>query len=122
MGLPISTKHLRDVIQDILEENGVQVFYKKAKNVEGIHIVFRIDDFKSDEVMKVFTLDVRVVDKRQRSDMAELLADAIWDGFDHLYYLDDSLEFTTYQNTRSIVDEEDASVIHRRLLFEVRAL
>ena len=122
MGLPIRMRHLRKVVRELLEEHCSTVHYKRAKRADGLHVVFRIDDFRAGEVMKVFALDVRVADQGDNSDAAEDLADEIWDAFDHLYYLDDELEFCTYQNTRNIVDEENASVIHRRLLFEIRAL
>ena len=122
MGIQIKTIYLRSLIRELLEEHCSTVHYRQAKRAEGLHVVFRIDDFRREEVMKVLTLDVRVVDQGKDTDAVEDLADEIWDAFDHLYYLDDHVEFTIYQNTRSIVDEEDASVIHRRLLFEIRAL
>lgn len=122
MGLSISTRKLRREIQTELKKHCSEVYYRRAKKTDGIHVVFRIDDFSADEVMKTFSLDVRVVGRGDSTDDVEDLADEIWDAFDHLYYLDSDLEFHTYQNTRNIVDEEDASVVHRRLLFEIRAL
>lgn len=122
MGLPVSTRKIRRIIQDELLMHCSKVYYRRAKNTSGLHVVFRIDDFKAEEVMRAFALDVRVAGRGDCTDDVEDLADEIWDAFDHLYYLDDDIELHTYQNTRSIVDEEDASVVHRRLLFEIRAL
>lgn len=122
MGLSISTKKLRKVIQTKLLTKCTEVYYRRAKKTTGNHVVFRIDDFSAGEVMKTFSLDVRVVGRGENTNAVEDLADNIWEMFDHMYYLDSDMEFHTYQNTRSIVDEEDATVIHRRLLFEIRAL
>lgn len=122
MGLSVSTRKLRRVIQTELMKHCAEVYYRRAKQASGIHVVFRIDDFRAEEVMKSFSLDVRVSGRGDSTDAVEDLSDAIWDALDHLYYLDDDLEFHVYQNSRSIVEEEDATVIHRRLLFEIRAL
>ena len=122
MGLSVSTRKLRRVIQTELLKYCTEVYYRRAKKVSGIHVVFRIDDFRAEEVMKSLSLDVRVSGRGDSTDEVEDLSDVIWDALDHLYYLDDDLEFHVYQNSRSIVDEEDATVIHRRLVFEIRAL
>ena len=122
MGLPIRQNHLREVIQAKLLTKCDAVAYKRAKQSTGTHVVFMIDSFGSEELLHPVTLDVRISGAGQDSSEIEDLTDSIWDMFDHMYHLDDELEFTSYQNTRSDMDEPDAGVISRRLLIELRVL
>lgn len=121
MGLPLRTNRLRAAIQAQLLTKCGSVFYRKAKNAAGDHLVFLLDSFSSEETINVISLEVRVIGRGDDTSVIEDLSDDIWEMFDHFYYVADDIEFAVYQNTRSVVEEDD-SVIYRRLVFEVRAL
>lgn len=121
MGLSIKTNRLRKIIQQQLLTKCPAVFYRKAKNAAGDHVVFVIDSFTANETVNVLSLEVRVIGTGDDTAAIEDLADDIWEMFDHFYYVADDIELAVYQNMRSIVEEDD-SVIYRRLVFEVRAL
>ena len=121
MGLSLRTNRLRTAIKLLLLTKCDQVFYRKAKGTEGTHVVFLLDEFRADETVNEISLEVRVIGRGGNTEGAEDLSDDIWELLDHYYYTADDIQFTTYQNTRAVVEEDD-SVIYRRLVFEVRAL
>lgn len=122
MGLPMSTRKLRKLIQAELLKHCSQVFYLRAKKASGLHVVFMLSQIDTDEIMQQARLEVRVIDTGDDSDAAEDLSDEIWDAFDHMYYLSADLEFSVYRESRRVMTEEETSVIYRRLLFDIRAL
>ena len=122
MGLPINIDRLRGIITAQLLEFCPKVAYMRAKQSSGPRIVFLLDTIEADEVMRLIQMDIRISCQGDDSSGLEELADEVWDFFDHFYYRDEDLEFSTYQNTRSNMDEEDSAVLCRRLLFDIRAL
>lgn len=122
MGLSVNTDHLREVIRAKLLTKCAYVAYKKAKQATGTHIVFLLDTYTSEELASKGTLDVRISGLGDSSSEVEALTDAVWDDFDHWYYIDDQLQLRSYQNTRHNLDEGDDSVITRRLLIELDVL
>ena len=122
MGLSVNTDHLREVIRAKLLTKCAYVAYKKAKQATGTHIVFLLDTYTSEELASKGTLDVRISGLGDSSSEVEALTDAVWDAFDHWYYIDDQLQLRSYQNTRHNLDEGDDSVITRRLLIELDVL
>jgi len=113
---------IRTAIRTALLTKCSNVFYQRArKDIVGDYIIFDLDLLKG-EVMTQINLDVHIIGSGQNTDSVETIADNVWDLFDHYYYMDSNMEFTSYQNTRSNRDDEDKLTIHRTLNFTLRLL
>jgi len=86
----------------------------------GAFIVYDLDEVTSDEVVKQYNFVVDCVSQGQNTTAIETLADQVWEGLDHWYYLDNDFEFTCYQSVRNNIAEDNFN--HRRLSFVLRLI
>ncbi len=116
-----ATVNIKKIITAKLKAYSNSVYYVKAKKASGTYVVFEFDAWKYDEVGTDMLLVVNVIGTGQDPATVDNLADSIWSGFNHLYYIDSVLDtgVVIYQNARS-AEAADDGVIHRRLVFNMR--
>jgi len=112
---------LRPIIQSQLLTKATRVFYENTKGApEFPYVVYDLNSFLYGEVIDQVELEVNVFDNSDDTATLETLADNIWELFDHKYYIDTNLSFTSYQNVRNNIEVGDKKVRQRRLVFTLR--
>ena len=111
---------VREVIEGFLKGFCDCVYYRKAKRASGTYLVWYLDKWTADEVGSDMMLEVHIMSRGQTTNEIDDLADEIWEALDHMYYIDENVEINVYQNTRDDVEEDDLTLLHRRLVFSMR--
>lgn len=112
---------IRKVIKSKLRERIDCVYYDHAPSKrENIFAVFNLEETTVIDGCTTVNLLVELSDYGTDDTAIEQLADDIQDDFDHFHYLDDSLEFMAYLDSRKTITENDKLILRRRVEFELR--
>lgn len=110
---------LRTALQTILKTKASNVYYEEAPDTHPYpYVVYELSELSHDSGRTLIQLEVNVIDHGDSTSVAEELADDIQDALHKLYYIDTSIQFSSYKNQRNTVKEDDKQIIRRRLLFE----
>ncbi len=111
---------LRTALQTILKAKASNVYYEEAPDTHPYpYVVYELSELSHDSGRTLIQLEVNVIDHGDSTSVAEALADDIQDALHKLYYIDTSIQFSSYKNQRNTVKEDDKQIIRRRLLFEI---
>ena len=111
---------LRTALQTILKAKTSNVYYEEAPDTHPYpYVVYELGELSHDSGRTLIQLEVNVIDHGDSTSVAEALADDIQDALHKLYYIDTSIQFSSYKNQRNTVKEDDKQIIRRRLLFEI---
>lgn len=111
---------LRTALQTILKAKASNVYYEEAPDTHPYpYVVYELSELSHDSGRTLIQLEVNVIDHGDSTSVAESLADDIQDALHKLYYIDTSIQFSSYKNQRNTVKEDDKQIIRRRLLFEI---
>ena len=111
---------LRTALQTILITKASNVYYEEAPDTHPYpYVVYELSELSHDSGRTLIQLEVNVIDHGDSTSVAEALADDIQDALHKLYYIDTSIQFSSYKNQRNTVKEDDKQIIRRRLLFEI---
>lgn len=112
---------IRKAVKSKLREHIDCVYYDHAPSKrENIFAVFNIEETAVIDGCTTVSLLIELSDYGTDDTAIETLADAIQSDFDHYHYLDESLEFMTYLDSRKSIPENDKLILRRRLEFELR--
>lgn len=115
------TLKIRKAITAKLKERVTDVFYGHAPaKRETVFAVFNLEETDVIDGCTTVSLLVELSDYGADDTAIETLADAIQSDFDHHHYLDESLEFMAYLDSRKQIPEKDKLILRRRLEFELR--
>lgn len=117
------TRRLRKAVRaHLVQISGLdQCYYRIAPAKAGTpFLVFLLEEITRDGEIGQYDLEVDISDYGTDDTMVEDLADAVQDGLDYLYYLDEKMEFRVYAETRNTVEESDKNIMRRRLTFSLR--
>lgn len=111
---------LRTALQTILKTKASNVYYEEAPDTHPYpYVVYELSELSHDSGRTLIQLEVNVIDRGYSTSVAETLADEIQDALHKLYYIDASIQFSSYKNQRNTIKEDDKQIIRRRLLFEI---
>ena len=111
---------LRTALQTIFITKASNVYYEEAPDTHPYpYVVYELSELSHDSGRTLIQLEVNVIDHGDSTSVAEALADDIQDALHKLYYIDTSIQFSSYKNQRNTVKEDDKQIIRRRLLFEI---
>ena len=98
-------------------------YYQTAKqDAPSLYAVWTLNGVTADEILDQAELEVYIIGSGDDTTAAENLADTVWSTLDHWTYYSstDGIGFTTYPSTRTPLEEDDKTIIKRRLTFTVR--
>ena len=111
---------LRTALQTILKAKASNIYYEEAPDTHPYpYVVYELSELSHDSGRTLIQLEVNVIDRGDSTSVAETLADEIQDALHKLYYIDASIQFSSYKNQRNTIKEDDKQIIRRRLLFEI---
>lgn len=114
------TVALRRAISDRLKTACPRVTYGQADSKTARpYVVYSLETVSSADDMETVELEANVMDYGANTEPCEGIADQVEALFDKWYYLDDTIQFSTYVDRRQPVTEEDRKIIRRRLLIEI---
>ena len=116
------TTTLRKALQTKLKALCSDVSYRVSRgNHSGLFVVYGLSSV-DEETVSQMTLTVDVLGRGQNTTGVDALADQICEALDHWYYLDTTTDigFTSYQQSRSPIEEDEDTLTHWRLVFLVR--
>ena len=111
---------LRTALQTIFITKASNVYYEEAPDTHPYpYVVYELSELSHDSGRTLIQLEVNVIDHGDSTSVVEMLADEIQYALHKLYYIDASIQFSSYKNQRNTVKEDDKQLIRRRLLFEI---
>lgn len=117
------TRRLRKAVRTyLLQISGLnRCYYRIAPaNAKTPFLVFLLEEITRDGEISQYDLEVDLSDYGTDDTQIEDIADAVQDGLDYLYHIDEILEFRIYAETRNTVEETDKNIMRRRLIFALR--
>lgn len=115
------TRKIRKAVRTKLLERVKEVYYSHAPaDRKNIFAVFNLEEVSVNDGCTVMNLLVELSDYGTDDTTIEDMADAIQEDFDHYHYIDESLEFMSYLDSRKPITEDDKLIMRRRIEFELR--
>lgn len=117
----MKTRKIRKAVRSKLLERVNEVYYGHAPaDRKNIFAVFTLEEVSVIDACTVMNLLVELSDYGTDDTAIEDIADRVQEDFDHYHYLDDSLEFMAYLDSRKTITENDKLILRRRIEFELR--
>lgn len=114
------TVALRKAISERLKTACPRVYYGQAdKSTARPYVVYTVETVATEDDMETMELEANVMDYGADTEPCETIADEVERLFDKWYYLDEEIQFSTYEDRRQPVQEEDRQIIRRRILIEI---
>jgi hypothetical protein len=114
------TEKLKTYLTTLLENACSNVFYENSTDDAPYpYIVYSLEHVK-DEDKYNYDLEVHVWDKSISSKLVESISDNVEFTLDGEYYTDSNQSLTLGLDTRISVPDQDKSLKHRRLLFDLQ--
>ena len=117
------TRRLRKTVRaNLVQISGLNRCYFRIApaNTKTPFLVFLLEEVTRDGEISQYDLEVDISDYGTDDTQIEDIADAVQDGLDYLYHIDDKQEFRIYAETRNTVEETDKNIMRRRLTFALR--
>lgn len=115
------TLKLRKALKDQMLTCIDDVYYGRApSSATKPYAVFVVEENFTRDGCAVCTIIIDIADYGTDDTVIEQLADDIQEAFDHFHYLDISMSFTTYLDSRKPIPEDDKLILRRRIEFELR--
>lgn len=114
------TEALKKYITKTLKEHCNNVFYQSAIDTSLFpYIVYEIDYIKNENLYN-YSLTINIWDKSNKTKEVEKLADDLEQLLDKEYFTDNIQSLTIDLNSRNNLEDEDKSLKHIVLLFDLQ--
>lgn len=115
------TLDIRKAVRNVLLTRTNNVYYRSAPaDCVKPYAVFLIDEVSTIDGCTVMNLLIEVSDYGTDDTAIETLADNIQADFDHYRFINDTLEFSAYLDSRKNITDNDKLILRRRIEFELR--
>lgn len=94
-----------------------RVFYEFGKVGEYPYTNFTVELVEVIDGKYAYELEVNVMDLGDSRTLVDSIADDIQNTFDHLYFANQNISFTSYLGKRNTVTEENKNIKRNRLAF-----
>lgn len=117
----MATAKLREYLAGRFAAVGATAYHWPAPaTADFLYLVYTLKEVSYEEGFSLQELEVDVVDYGTDTAPAEAMADKLQASLDHLYALTDDFQVAIYRERRQTIEENDKSIIRRRLTFQVR--
>ena len=115
------TTELREQLQTILMTVADRVHYEEAPSTALYpYVVYESSELAYENGKTTFQLEVNVLDYGEDSSTVEILSDLVQNTLNKYYFINDTIQFTTYKGNKNIIKEEDKKIIRRKMNFEIQ--
>ena len=117
----MATADVRAYLQTKISEAAERCYYGVAPDsAEYPYLVWNLELVAMESGLALQELEADVVDYGTDTSRTESMADALAAGLDHHYALEAAFQAAIYLERRQPIQENDKSIIRRRLTFQVR--
>jgi len=115
------TTELRKQLKIILKTVADRVYHEEAPPTALYpYVVYESSELAYENGKTTFQLEVNVLDYGEDSSTVEILSDLVQNTLNKYYFINDTIQFTTYKGNKNIIKEEDKKIIRRKMNFEIQ--
>jgi hypothetical protein len=116
----MKTWTLRVELQRLFKTLTTNVYYEGNQDPAVYpRLVFENSEVSYSDGKTLYQLEVNIIDYGTSTRVVEDLADTVQSTLNNYYFINSEIQFVVYKGLRQKVEEDDKSIIRRRLLFEI---